>query len=396
VNVNGRRGTSFLYGSWSAVLLALLTGLPLLGTFFEWDFYPAEDENRRMAEFPKFGTLPLKDWPEQTEVWFQDHFGFRNTFIRRQRKMMEGVFGRTSDRALEGLNGWFYLKDNGNISDFLGLRKLSDEKMEELRVSFEGRQRWLEEQGVEYLLVIPPNKPVVYPEHLPADIQADRGADGIMQWKDYLAEKGSALNLLDLRDSLLRSKPEGTLYFPNDTHWSYLGSYFGYRAVIEGLIEWFPDLKPLPLSSCERVPLEHKGDLVAMIGGGRPAVTASINLVPEASLTNRLQVVDVHIPETNSLLEEAGSVLAVRNPDGEGKVVIFHDSFGGPGWQRFFPLHFSETVFIAVWRPTAEQLRDAVETFRPDVVINEQIHRNILHKPQPVFDEWIQALERAD
>lgn len=377
------------------ILFALLIGVPCVGTFFGWDFYPAEDENRRLAEFPRFGKLPLEQWPEKIEAYYKDHFGFRNTFIRRQRKMMEELFDRTSDRAMEGLNGWLYLKDNGNISDFLGLRKLSDEKMEELRISFEGRQKWLEERGIHYLLVIPPNKPAVYPEYLPKDIQEDRGVDGIMQWRSYLTEKSSGLNLLDLRDTLVANKSQGTLYFPNDTHWSYLGSYFGYRAVINRLKRWYPEIQPVPLESCEQIAVKHKGDLVAMIGGGRAASVPSVELFPAATLTNPLKAVQQTLPEGSSLSEETDSVLAVHNPNATGRVVIFHDSFGGQGWTRFFPLHFRETVFISVWRPTAEQLRQAVEMFSPDVVINEQIHRNILHKPQPVFDEWQQALIRT-
>jgi hypothetical protein len=245
------------------------------------------------------------------------------------------------------------------------------------------------------LLVIPPNKPVVYSEYLPKDIQTDRGTDGIMQWRAYLAQKGSVLNLLDLRDALISNKSVGTLYFPNDTHWSYSGSYFGYSAVINRLKEWFPELTPVPLESCEQIVVEHKGDLVAMMGGHRSVTVESVELFPKASLTNRLEAVRLPLPDENSLSDETDSVLVARNPEGKGCAVIFHDSFGGLGWRRFFPLHFKETVFITVWRPTAEQLRDAVDMFDPDVVINEQIHRNILHKPQPVFDEWRQALIRT-
>ena len=150
---------------------------------------------------------------------------------------MDDVFDRQSDRALEGLSGWLYLKDNGNIADFLGLRILSEKKKEKLRLTFEGRQKWLEEKGIHYLLVVPPNKPVVYPENLPEEIQADRGVDGMMQWRGYLASLSSSLHLLDLRDELIARKAKEPLYFSNDTHWSHMGSYVGYCAVIKRLSE---------------------------------------------------------------------------------------------------------------------------------------------------------------
>lgn len=388
------RNEKFRLNGLVAWLFVVLIAAPLLGTFFGWDFYPAEDENRRMAEFPEFESLPLAVWPGKIEAYYKDHFGFRNTFIRRQRKMMEEVFGRTSDRALEGLNGWLYLKDNGNISDFIGLRKLSDEQMEELRVSFEGRQRWLAQQGVRYLFVIPPNKPVVYPEYLPEDIQADRATDGIIQWKNYLTENRSSLNILDLRDELLLHKADGVLYFSNDTHWTYLGSYFGYCGAIRRLTDFFPELEPLPLSACQQVNAQWKGDLVAMIGGGRDPYISCMELFPQEQYTADLQVVSEEETAGYDLPEEVSFVYHVRNPTGTGRVVIFHDSFGGQGWYRFFPLHFKETVFMLSLRPSIDTYRRVIEVFNPDVIINEQIHRNVLHKPQPVFEEWRKALER--
>ncbi len=386
----------FGQGGRITILFALLIGAPFLGTFFGWDFYPPEDENRRMAERPNFQSLPLAAWPEKTEAYYKDHFGFRNTLIRRHRTLMDDVFDRQSDRALEGLNGWLFLKDNGNISDFRGLRKLSTEKMEELRISFEGRQRWLEQQGVQYLFVISPNKPVVYPEFLPENIQSDRGMDGIVQWEAYLAEQSSVLNILDLRDTLSANKADGVLYFSNDTHWSYLGSYFGYCGVIRRLAEVFQGLEPLPLEYCSQIESKWTGDLVAMIGGCRESEIPCVEIFPDDAYTNQCQVVSRQEVDSLSLPDEISEACVVRNPAGTGRVVIFHDSFGGQGWYRFFPIHFEETVFIPVWRLTADQLRYVIDVFKPDVIINEQIHRNVLYKRQPVFDEWREALDRAE
>lgn len=63
------------------------------------------------------------------------------------------------------------------------------------------------------------------------------------------------------------------------------------------------------------------------------------------SQTQQVQRVQALSDSSHNLFQEGGSALVVRNPKGRGRVVIFHDSFGGQNWELFFPVHFAETVF---------------------------------------------------
>ncbi|MBN2684268.1 MAG: hypothetical protein JXR40_03225, partial [Pontiellaceae bacterium] len=108
------------------VLFAVLISAPLLGTFFHWDFYPLQNENRPMADAPQFAEAAPSQWPEQIDAWFSDHFGFRNTFIRRYNAISRDWFDRQPERVVMTDKGWLFTSSDGAMADFMGLRVLSD------------------------------------------------------------------------------------------------------------------------------------------------------------------------------------------------------------------------------------------------------------------------------
>ncbi len=385
--MNDNRNNVLLNVVWILIFITLIS-LPLIGTIFHWDFYSLQDENRPMADFPSFSSLPIKQWPKGIEKYYADHFGFRNTFIRRYNRTMEKIFNKPPERVMVGESGWLFLSEANVMTDFMGYIKLDENVLESLRVSFEGKQRWLENQGIGYLLAVAPNKAVIYPEYLPAEIRNAQGRDGIEQWYSNLAQKKSALNYVDLHKILWKKKNKGMLYLSNDTHWSSLGSYYAYRAVMNGLTKWFPDIQPLPEDSCIFSDMTRNGDLVTFLGDGRKRPIPYKKLRPMSELSDSLTTTP--LPETDS--EGIVQSFIVNNPRKNGTVVLFFDSFGRCGWSDFFPIHFGQVVFLRAEQPDLKKYKEVVAAYKPDVIIEEQVQRNLFHKEQPVCREWRQAL----
>lgn len=383
------------YSGGIVLLFALLIGVPMLGTFFRWDFYPPQTENRPMAEFPGFGKLPASEWPGKTEAWFQDHFGFRNTFIRRYNGIRRDWFALQPDSVVMNEKGWLFTTSDGAMADFMGLRILSDEELYGLQETFEGRQVWLEKKGIDYLLVIAPNKCVIYPEELPPELRAARGTDGVVQLMTFLDSRNSHLNRLDLRHVLLENKDQGVLYFSNDTHWTPMGSYFGYQEVIEAVQKQLPQIPdPVPFESCTLVPGRWTGDLISFVGDGKNRDIDYLDVNPPERLSAVLDILPGdQLPDAP---EEVAELMIVHNPNGKGTAVVFHDSFGKYGWKKFFPLHFRETVFMLAARPPLHLFNDAIEKYRPDIIIEEQVQRMVLHKDQPKSRVWSQAFSSSN
>ena len=79
-----------------SVFLASL-GIITLATIFSWDYYDVQDF-RGLAEKPDIKSVGLCGFPAQFESYLNDHFGFRNTLVRRYNKMMEDSFGLEPSR----------------------------------------------------------------------------------------------------------------------------------------------------------------------------------------------------------------------------------------------------------------------------------------------------------
>jgi len=380
---------------WLPILLfVLLITAPFLGTFFKWDFYPPQAENRPMAKKPVFRELPFAQWPEKITAWFEDHFGFRSTFIRRYNGISRDWFARQPSSVIVTAKGWLFTTSEGVMSDFMGLRVLSKDELNRKYESLAGRQCWLQQKGIGYLWVVPPNKSVVYPEELTPELQAARGTDGVAQMMNFFDRTNSILHRLDLRSTLLEHKTDGVLYFSNDTHWDPLGSYFGYRAVIDALRSQMPNIgDPVPLADCRTSPARWTGDLIPFVGDGKNRDIDYMEIDPPQELLSGLETVPAdELPDRPKSIVE---MLIVRNPARTGRVVVFHDSFAKQGWKKFLPLHFNETVFLLAARPDKALWDYAIETFHPDLIIEEQVHRMVLHKQQPEDPAWTAAFKNA-
>lgn len=212
----------------------------------------------------------------------------------------------------------------------------------------------------------------------------------MMQLMSFFDRKNSSLSRLDLRPALLQHKKDGALYFPNDTHWTSLGSYFGYCAVINTLRSQMPDIgDPVPLADCQISPGRWTGDLIPFVGDGKNRDIDYLKVDPPQEMLSGLETVPAdELPERPKSITE---MLIVRNPARTGRVVVFHDSFAQQGWKKFLPLHFNETVFLPRARPGKELLDFAIEAFRPDLIIEEQVHRHVLYKQQPEDPAWTAA-----
>ncbi|MBQ3869597.1 MAG: hypothetical protein II777_03530 [Clostridia bacterium] len=56
------------------------------------------------------------------------------------------------------------------------------------------------------------------------------------------------VTFIDLTDILVSNKDKGKLYYKLDSHWTELGAYFGYKAIMDRISEKFPSAAPHPLS----------------------------------------------------------------------------------------------------------------------------------------------------
>jgi len=344
--------------------------LPGLGTFLGWDFHPAQDENRQLAEHPDWKTVPLAEYPDKYEAWFYDHFGFRNTFIRHYNRTLRKSLNIQAPQVLFGEDGWLFYNEPGILQDFLGKQPLSDEDLLAWKNKLIRTQHTLSEQGIIYRFVIIPNKCNVYTKKLPHALQqTEAEIKRIEQLQTFLADTASP-QLLYLQNALQSAAKDELVYFPNDTHWTEAGCYIGYCEIINSLQSDFPNLTPLSLEKFPRKTSLHHGDLSGkLLGLGKE------NAVPRnqiLAMNDRIETSIDWLPDWENG-ENLPPVYAIRshNPDKKLRIVVFYDSFGNYGLIPLMQASFQKTVFIQN-RPNEITLKAVIERFHPDIVIEER------------------------
>jgi hypothetical protein len=355
-----------LIGAFLALLFACL-----IGTVFGWDFCELQ-ENRKLAEFPAFKSMPLDDWPSALEDYFNDNFGFRNTFIRRHNKLMRKL--EKSKEVEFGKDGWLFLNFRSVMWDYLGRKQPDTGQLDRLATRLGSRIQWLKQLDIPYFLVIPPNKITVYPEYLPDPLPRMKGKTNRECFLEYFDGRFDD-NLLNFAPILIAEKTNQVVYFKTDTHWNAQGAYISYSHLIDRINPLLPGLPDkIRYEDLNKEEVDHTGDLAIIAGLPDKYPMRSIATSnPEAAnwttteLTQAVFLKKEHMPLINK------PPYTIHNPDGKYNALVFHDSFGG-SWINLLPHHFKNTTFIFRYS-TSELLQAAVENCKPDIVIEEVLER---------------------
>jgi alginate O-acetyltransferase complex protein AlgJ len=363
----------------TVVIFLGLIWMPTLDHFFKLDHADAPGENRLPAKWPVFkGLGDSREFVSGVEAYFNDHFGFRKRLVRLNNHWKGQLFHDPGSKdVLIGRDGWLFYSGGEMIAHYTGTELWSERELENWRKLLEGRRDWLRARGAKYLLVLPPDKQRVYPEYLPTWLAEDAKPGKVQQLVDYM-KAHSTVEILDLTQALVQAKKLQSDYFQTDTHWNMFGGFVAYRAVIEALSRQIPGLTPLPLDTFTWTAAPPpKTDLARMLG--RPESYPegnSVVYVPQKPFTvPKVQFDPVRFPHKGP--DETRPCFTV-NPNGSGKVMVFHDSFACV-WYNFLAQHFKEVVYV--WQ--YDWNKPLIERERPDVVIDEILER-FLNEEDPV------------
>jgi len=258
-----RKRMRMMLGAAFAAALAL----PMLGTIFHWDPAPSY-ENRAMALMPGWphGFAEARVFADRFMSYYRDNFGFRNTMIRAVAlgEYHGGVGLQNNANVLIGKQGWLYLPlGDENFLAFRGLNPMSEGELEQWRRLLESRRGWCRSRGIQFVVVIPPDKQTIYPEHLPDQFARRFGESRLDQLIGYLQKQNSPVDLVDLRRALFSAKRERQIYYTTDSHWNNFGAYVGYRALIAEVQKVLPGREiPVPgLDQFSAATVTYVGDL---------------------------------------------------------------------------------------------------------------------------------------
>jgi alginate O-acetyltransferase complex protein AlgJ len=228
----------------------------------------SESEMRELAKWPAWSwqRSAIVEWPRAFQRYFEDHFAFRSRLLHWQSTLLWNVLRTSSsDTVIAGTHDWLFYADDGGIGDYLSAYPFTTPELEAWRLTLERTRDWLRTRGVPYLVVIAPDKYMIYPEFMPASLHRMRPDFRADQLIAYMRAH-STVEIMDLRPALIAAKPAELLYHRYDTHWDDRGGLVAYQQIANRLRAWWPSLQPLQRGDFDESPAVPSGDKTTMLG----------------------------------------------------------------------------------------------------------------------------------
>lgn len=332
-----------------------------------WGISGGEDttnlENRKLADKPTINNIDdLFDITFNYQNYFEDHTPFKADVVRYTNYINVKLFNVIdSNDIILGKNSWLFYKGAGTdvntISDYIGLERFSSDELEEVARDCEEVSAKLEEKGIEFSIMVCPNKEHIYYDYLGGEITRVNDVSKAEQLIAYMQEN-TDVNVIYPIDDLLAYKSRYQVYYKYDTHWNLLGGFIGTRNILQnyGIEEDSIDnYKVIDSSSIS-------GDLAGMLNmedyfdddkyfrldGYKDDITVS----EEEPYT------EVNVYTSNALDERT--------------IMIVRDSFG-EALMEYIPKNFQKVIFIYKGRFKKEY----IDEYKPDIVIYESVERLI-------------------
>lgn len=248
--------------SLAAFFLVIL--FPLWGLLFPQPEVESLEENRNMTEWSFSGSL--KDRIGTLEDYLNDHLAFRQSVI--SAVLRANLFLGESPHPLvsPGFDGWlFYFTGTEDLHRGEGL---DEEQLQELCEAQQKTRDVFTAAGVDFCLLLAPDKNSVYPQYLPLSHRLGSGPSTVDQVTAWLRDH-STVRFTDPRAALKRAAESGSRqYFKTDTHWTANGAWTAYQVLMDDLLPEHPTIRRLTEDDLVHFEAYASGDLAAMIGQG--------------------------------------------------------------------------------------------------------------------------------
>lgn len=358
-------------------LFAAALGVVGYGTLVREQPPFTENRPRHPPPPPPTGRQTIQQYPKWFDLYFADRVGYRDVLLDWHHAATDTLGEGDAGKAWVGADGWLYL----NVADpdeFRDDRPTLDERLDAWADSFADRADWLKGQGIEYVVLLAPEKPSVHPEHLPGRLHRRPPPEPLAGLTERLKARG--VRVVNPLPALLAGKAASPrpLYYREDTHWSPAGARVAYDLLADEVKRTHPEWRPLPAADYRVADAPGEADLrrfvrsaggpvdeMATFSGGRNT-TKDADPAFAARLPRKCR--SPVMPPT-----------VYTTPDAGGPpLLVFRDSFG----EQLLPFVSSDFRRAAVvLSDTLEP--EAVAAERPAMVVQVTVGRKFYLCPPP-------------
>ena len=270
--------------------------------------------------------------------------------------------------VVEGREGWLFLAANGSIpvlEQFADTSEWRHTRLPRLVASYEARSRAVRARGVPFLVVVAPEACGVMPDMLPPGRSIDLPTRA-EQFANRLRAAG--VDVVCPSAALRAARGPIDTYQRLDSHWTPYGAFLCWEAMK-------PYLPPTAKVGWRDVRYSSRvgyGDLSVQLEPQRigPVHFADLPGIPVVTGPNVFDRRERNVRRTTCAT-------------GAGRALVFRDSFGN-ALAPYLERAFAETILVG---GSPAMPMDALELFKPDVVILEVAERTLLLDWDP-FADW--------
>ena len=282
--------------------------IPSLGMFI---FGASESENGEELTMPVLYTEEgiNKNYLQELGTLFESRFALRQQMVTAYSEITGKVFHTSSQSGvIVGEGDWLFFNDT--LADYQRTNILTDRQLHNAVRNLELVNEYCDNNGIEFMFVIAPNKNTLYPEYMPYYLVPGEGPSN----RDLLRERLSItdVHFMDFGSYDTFLDNDAVYYFHRDSHWNNVGAAIASNVILSGLNVPHHNYVGDEIAAGE----PHQGDLEQMI-------------YPADAATERETVFAVMPAFTYDAPVESNFDFRIStSSSGEGNLLMYRDSFG--------------------------------------------------------------------
>ncbi|MFT7532972.1 MAG: alginate O-acetyltransferase complex protein AlgJ [Gammaproteobacteria bacterium] len=381
---NKRHTSSKTSGLLMSLVVMIILLLPVSGFIGALGIDDVKRENRSAAHFPTLSTSPLDiiAFPKLFSGWWSDHMGFRQPLIDASTQITS-LWLDSPDKVIAGKENWLFLYKTSIrpdlfsvFSDYCGRVPFTSKELKHFGETLNHNWTMFKQKGIDYRLILIPNKHSLYSKHFPARIQCEAGTQRYDQLVAYLLDIPD-FPLIDFKP-LLQKHLDSHLWLKRDTHWNG-------RAVALAVDDLLEQL--------------NAEDLVNRKTLEQAVVTSTVKSGDLITLSRQpgKPYKDSHFQWIDSHLRQGETKIPIVIPWSKYQPLVFNNSVQATGkllavHDSFFAVHDMQKLLaslnhraVFVRRPghfDLSYLVPLIDAEQPDTIIQQFVERKLLW-PEP-------------
>lgn len=328
-------------------------------------------ENRRLNAKP---SLYLNnnfnyDYGRKFEAWLSDHFRGRERFFKIYSTLDKKLANRLENKiALEGKDTWLFYKGDHSIKNYQNLNNFTVAQLVKIKSRLEAKRDYCKSLGIDYYVLIAPDKNQVYPEYFPEEYNRIGKESRGTQLYNYL-KNNSTIKIAYPLEELNKAKNHYEVYYRNDTHWNSVGAYYGYEALFTLIKADYNSLEKQNIKDFSINKRNYNGDLQNML---RLQERKYDTLFTSRLRNNNYK--QNNPKKVEGVTAQKGRPIVFTDSKLPYSAIVFRDSFS-TALIPYISYQFGHVEYY--WTRDFEKNKQYLKKKRPNIVIEECVERYV-------------------